>query len=461
MLRLKSHVLLAAAAFAFASLSCSDAQDGDGKAGAAGSVVAVEVVKAQYGSLPLDYRLSGTVRSANQVAIYPEISAPVVSVEVQTGDHVEAGDPLVYLRDTQFREQMQQADAALGVARAEERRAQSDLKEARSRLARTQQLAAQRFQSEQELESLTAQVEAAEAAVDQTSARVKQAEALLNERNEELRKTVVRAPVSGNVGRRNVEVGMRVDPNTQLFMIGSLDLMRVEVSVPDGMIGKIRKGQTAAIGAPSLGDSTITAEVSRISPFLAPGSFTASAEIDVRNSAGLLSPGMFVTVDVFYGESRQATLVPTSALYEDPATGILGVVTAPSLGLEIPVDEPETFDPENPPPFMESTPMAFQPVEVLARGGDAVGLRGIEPGNWVVVVGQHLLEGIANERVPARARVVSWQRVSSLQDLQDEDLLRQFMAKQQRMSKQVFGGQAPAEDSTESVSAPNASSSSD
>jgi len=460
-LRLESHVLLVAVAFALASLSCSDAQDGDGRPGAAGNVAAVEVVKAQYGSLPLDYRLSGTVRSANQVAIYPEISAPVVSVEVQTGDLVRAGDPLVYLRDTQLREQMEQADAALGVARGEARRAESDLKESRSRLARTQQLAAQRYQSEQELETLTAQVEAAEAALDQASARVKQSEALLNERKEQLRRAVVRAPVSGNVGRRNVEVGMRVDPNTLLFVIGSLDLMRVEVSVPDEMIGKIGKGQTVALGAPAFGDSTITAEVSRMSPFLAPGSFTASAEIDVRNAGGLLRPGMFVTVDVFYGESQQATLVPTSALYEDPATGILGVVTAPSLGLEIPVDEPESFDPDNPPPLMASTPMAFQPVEVLARGGDAVGIRGAEPGSWVVVVGQNLLEGIANERVPARARIVPWQRVSSLQDLQDEDLLRQFMAKQQRMSKQAFGGEAQAEDSTESVAAPNASSSSD
>lgn len=446
--RLRSYGRFLAVAVALAGLSCSDSSNGNGPGGAPGNVAAVEVVKAQYGSLPLDYRLSGTVRSANQVAIYPEISAPVVRVEVQTGDPVRAGDPIVYLRDTQFREQVEQADAALSVARAEKRRAEADLKELRSRLARTEQLAAQRYQSEQELESLTAQVEAADAALEQASARVKQAEALLNERKEELSRTVVRAPVSGNVGRRNVEVGMRVDPNTQLFMIGSLDVMRVEVSIPDEMIGKIRKGQTAVIGAPSLGDSTITAEVSRISPFLQPGSFSAAAEIDVRNASGALKPGMFVTVDVFYGESEQATLVPTSALYEDPATGILGVVTAPSLGLEIPVDEPESFDTDNPPPLMEATPMAFQPVEVLARGGDAVGIRGADPGSWVVVVGQHLLEGIVNQRVEARARIVPWERVSSLQDLQDEDLLRQFMAKQQRMSKQVFDSESAETDST-------------
>ncbi|HUF10786.1 MAG TPA: efflux RND transporter periplasmic adaptor subunit [Rhodothermales bacterium] len=450
MLRSRRFLTLLSTPVVVLSLACSDAQEGDRRSDAGRNVSAVEVVKAQYGSLPLRYRLSGIVRSANQVAIYPEISANVVSVPVQTGEKVRAGDPLVYLRDTQLQEQVQQAEAALDVARGEQRRAEANLRELESRLDRTRQLAAQRFQSEQELESLVAQVDAASASLEQATARVAQAAALLNERREEFGRTVVRAPISGNVGRRNVEVGMRVDQGTQLFMIGSLDLMQVEVSVPDEMAGRIQRGQTALIGSPALGDSTIYAQVSRISPFLQPGSFSAAAEIDVPNSGGLLLPGMFVTVDVLYGESEQATLVPTSALWEDPSTGVLGVVVAQSLGTEIPVEEPESFDEEAPPPLLAATPMVFQPVEVLARGGDAVGIAGAAPDTWVVVVGQHLLDGIANERISARARMVPWARISSLQDLQDEDLLRQFMAKQQQMSKQTLGTEAEPVDSTAS-----------
>jgi hypothetical protein len=158
---------------------------------------------------------------------------------------------------------------------------------------------------------------------------------------------------------------------------------------------------------------------------------------------------MFVTIDVLYGESVQATLVPASALYEDPNTGELGIVTAPSLGLEIPVDVPDGSESDASSPLLEATPMDFMPIEVLARGTDAVGVRGIDPDQWIVVVGQHLLTGITNDRVPARARPLSWDRVTSLQDLQDEDLLRQFMAKQQRVSRDLFDGDGLAADSVD------------
>ena len=113
------------------------------------------------------------------------------------------------------------------------------------------------------------------------------------------------------------------------------------------------------------------------------------------------------------------------------------------------MDSPDEFDSQSPPPLLEETPMEFQPVEVLARGGDAVGIAGVDPDRWVVVVGQHLLQGIVEQRVPARARPVPWARVSSLQDLQDEDLLRQFMAKQQRLSREAFGRDGQNSDTTD------------
>ena len=72
------------------------------------------------------------------------------------------------------------------------------------------------------------------------------------------------------------------------------------------------------------GQPPIDARISRISPFLSPGAFSGEVEIDVPND-GRLVPGMFVTVDVHYGESGTVTLVPSSALYEHPGTGESGV----------------------------------------------------------------------------------------------------------------------------------------
>jgi hypothetical protein len=68
-----------------------------------------------------------------------------------------------------------------------------------------------------------------------------------------------------------------------------------------------------------------------------------------------------------------------------------------------------------------------------------VGVSGIEPGSWIVVVGQHLLSSQDPQTGPPRARVrpISWERLIELQGLQREDLLRQFMEKQQRIAREA------------------------
>ena len=435
---MSARLLVALLGAALTFTACTDAgSDGDRPRRGEAPVPSVEVVQARYGALPLEERLTGTVRAENQVVIYSEIAAPVVRVAVEDGDYVEAGAPLVYLRDTQFREQLRQAEAALQISQAEAKRADAGLRELRSRLERTKQLAQKDFQSAEELEALQAQDDVAEATHEQALARIAQAEATVEEEREALRRTVIRAPISGRVGQRNAEIGMRVDGGTRLFTIGNLARVRVEVAIPDEMLGRIEEGQTALITSDNLGDRIFEGAVSRISPFMEAVTYSAKAEIDLPNPDGLLRPGMFVTVDVLYGESEQATLVPTSALYEDPNTGALGVYVAPSFGVEIPIEEPDMVDPDNPPPLMDPTPMEFREIEVLARGRGLAGISGVQPEAWVVIVGQNLLRATTNgEAVQARARPTSWARVGELQELQDQDLLRQFMEKQQRLARE-------------------------
>lgn len=433
--------LIVFAVFLFTGCSSSEDGEEDAPRGGPGNAPtpAVEVVKARYGSLPLQKRLTGTVRAENQVAIYPEINAPITRVAVQNGDYVRQGEPLVYLRNTQYREQVRQAEAALEITQANASQAEASLRELESRLKRTQQLAEKQYQSEQELETLQAQVDGAKASLRQAQGQVAQAEATLDERRESLRRTVIRAPVSGYVGQRDAEIGMRVDGSTRLFTLGNLDQVRIEAAIPDKMLGQIQEGQTALISSPALADSVIRASVSRISPFIESGSFSAEADIDVPNPDQLLRSGMFVTVDVLYGESQQATLVPLSAIYEDPASGNRGIFVAPTLGAEIPLEEPTSYDPDNPPPLTEATPTEFREVEILAEGQQTAGVRGIQPGTWVVTVGQNLLDTNAGERIDARARPMPWSRLMALQRLQDTDLLYRVLRRQQRLAEQRFG----------------------
>ncbi len=134
---------------------------------------------------------------------------------------------------------------------------------------------------------------------------------------------------------------------------------------------------------------------------------------------------MFVPVDILYGQSERATLVPTSAIYTDPNSGKEGVFLATSLGSEI--QPSEQVNPQNPPPLTDPTGVQFQPIDVIAEGRMEVGVEGIDPGSWVVTVGQDLL---SSGRQQARIRTSSWERILALQGLQRQDLLQRVLDRQ-------------------------------
>jgi HlyD family secretion protein len=440
---LKNYLMAAILMVAGLTISgCSSESDSGGPGFmATGVIPSVEVVQARIGSLPLEERMSGVVLASNQVVLYAEISAPIVRVEAQNGDFVQAGAPLVYLRDKQYQDQVRQAEAALQISQADAKRTEASKNEVFGRLERSRQLAERQLESPQQLESMEAQYAIADAAHDQAVARIAQAEANLEEQRELLRRTVVRAPFSGYVGQRQAETGMRADAGTPLFVIGGFDKVKIKVSVTDRMSNLIKVGQTAVISTDGNPPNYIEAKISRISPFLEAGSFSAEAEIDVDNTERVLRPGMFVMVDVLYGEAEQAVLVPESVLYENPVSGVMGVYVAPSLNSETPLKEPEDYDSNNPPPLTEPTPLEFKPIKVVARGHGIAGISGVQLGDWVIAVGQNLVR-VVDGKASARARPISWERIAELQGLQDQDLLRKFMEKQQLMAEEAVSGKS-------------------
>jgi hypothetical protein len=74
-------------------------------------------------------------------------------------------------------------------------------------------------------------------------------------------------------------------------------------------------------------------------------------------------------------------------------------------------------------------------VVVRAAGAQTIGISGVEPGEWVVVVGQHLLASQGHGNAPrARPRAIEWDRILELQRMQRQDLLQQFMDRQQQLA---------------------------
>ena len=397
-------------------------------------IPAVEAVEVVLGTLPLEERLAGSVRARNQTEIFPEVSGQIVEVLANDGDRVEAGDPLVRLRDVDYRERLRQAESGLAVARARVQQAEANLTRMQATLRRFEAMAERNLTSVADLEAAQADALSAEADLALMQAQLEQAESLVAERREELADTVIRAPVSGIVGGRNAEIGQIASGSTPLFVIGDTSDMIVEVTLTQRMLGYIRPGTTTNIVNDAAPEQIIEAEVTRISPFLHPVTRTTTAEIEVARPDDLLRPGMFVTVNVLYGETELAPVIPNSAIYRNPRDGRTGVYAA---ALENAAPDRELTDASSLPaggPLQPigPVPIRFVPIEIIARGRMTTAVQGVEPGDWVVTLGHHLLEG--NETGQALIQPTPWDHIIRLQQMQTRDLLDLIRRRQEALT---------------------------
>lgn len=417
-------MLTAAARLGLVSLACTLLVGcGGGQGGGERTSVApaVEAVQARIGGLPLVERLSGSVLAENQVELFPEVSGRVAEVLVQSGQAVEKGQALLRLVDDQNQEQVRQAEAGFRIGQARVRQARARYAELEAQARRIRSLGSQSLVSPAEMETSAAQLESAAADVELAEAQLAQDSANLAAQRDQLSKTVLRAPIAGIVGSRNAEVGMQASSSTRLFTIGNLDRVKVVINVTDTMLEHVKEKQTVHL---HVGGSrrVIEAELTRISPFLNDVTRTTQAEIEADNTEGLLRPGSFVAVDILYGESRRATLIPTSAVFTDPNSGREGVfvVTQPPTATP-PVTGRTT---EGAPTLSEPKPVEFRPLSVIARGAMEVATDTVQPGEWVVTIGQELL---SIGRTEARVRPLTWEDVLILQGLKPEDLLQDVL----------------------------------
>lgn len=444
MLMLNRSIVLSAVCLAAAGLAgCGGGQDG-AAADARGRYgddtdsgpPAVEAVEVMYGSFPLEERLSGSVRARNQTEIFAEVSGTIEQVFVDDGDRVEAGDPLVRLRARDVEERVQQAQAGLQVAEARVRQAEANLQRMQGNLDRIRSVVGRGLGTQAELDAADADAASARADLDLAEAQRDQAASALEEQRAALADTLVRAPIDGVVGGINAEIGQQAGTSASLFTIGDPSNLQVDVTLTQQMLEYIDAGTSVNIYTDARPDDIIDAEIARISPFLHPVTRTTRAQINVDESmASRLRPGMFVTVDVLYGESESAPLVPNSAIYRHPRDGREGVfVTSladelanPEVSIySVPGEEqPSTEQPVGP------VSVQFVPIEVVARGRTSSGVRGVQEGDWVVTLGHHLLEE-SGESQQAVVQPTPWSHILDLQEMQSRDLLEIIREKQQQ-----------------------------
>lgn len=250
-------------------------------------------------ALPAEHRLDGTVEAVNQATVSAQTSGRIVELPFDVDDFVEKGEVIVRFRDTEQRARFDRAEAALAEAKARHAEAQAEFD-------RVQDVYAQRLISKAEFDRARANFDAAKA-------RLTAAEAALKEAAEQLEQTVVRAPYSGIVVERHVEMGELATVGAPLMTGLSLEHLRVVAEVPQSLIAHLRRERNARVILPD--GKTVDAESLRIYPYAKPATHTFGVRVDLPPGQHGVYPGMLVKL-AFDGDTDPALLIPRAALVE-------------------------------------------------------------------------------------------------------------------------------------------------
>jgi RND family efflux transporter MFP subunit len=256
-------------------------------------------VAAQRAAVQQERSYDGIVEAERRSTVSAQVAARIEAVPFDVDDFVERGAIIVQFRDRPVAAQLKQAEAAMEEAKAR-------LAEARSNHGRILQLFEQDRVSRADMDRTTADLRSAEA-------RVQAAEGALLAARESFENTVVRAPFSGIVVERHVEIGETATIGAPLMTGLSLEHLRVAVDVPQSDIGALRSDGEAWIDLPD--GSSLAAESIRVFPYADPSTHTFRARLGLAEGQHGIYPGMWVKVRFLTGE-EQALLVPQSAVVQ-------------------------------------------------------------------------------------------------------------------------------------------------
>ncbi|KQL48369.1 RND transporter [Brevibacillus choshinensis] len=296
---------------------------------------------------------SGKIAASEEIQVVSKVSGKAATVTVNEGSVVKQGQVLVTLEAADYQQQIAQAQAAIAGAQAKLRdtkagarneqlqqlastveQAKASLKVAESNYNRMKALFDSGALSAAELEKNTLDLEKARTGLDQVQAQYDlakagptsdtvaalQAEVSRLNSSLELAKssydnTIVRAPISGIVAKRNLDPGEMAGAGSPLLVLVKMDEVKVEASVPQEQINNVKVGSSVDVKVSSLGGKVLKGNVEFVSPISDANSSSFPVKIRVPNQDGTLRAGMVAEV-MLQGQVEQGTKVPTAAVLE-------------------------------------------------------------------------------------------------------------------------------------------------
>ena len=294
-------MLTAVAVLALTGLS---ACKGEGNADAKGKddekavdAIPVEVVKIARRPIAASYTGTAPLEPLAESQVVAKTSGVALSVLVEEGQHVDAGQVLVRLDPDRARLQAAQSNA--------------QLRKLEANYARSQALAAQRLISAND--------------IDQLKYDLENARAVNNMARLELSYSNVTAPISGVIASRSIKTGNFVQINTPIFRIVDDSRLEATLNVPERELATLKAGQPVVLQVDAMPGKQFAGTVDRVAPVVDSGSgtFRVICAFDGRNE---LQPGMFGRIRIEYDERADAAVIPRNALLEDQSDPAVYVV---------------------------------------------------------------------------------------------------------------------------------------
>jgi len=233
--------------------------------------------------------LQGSVSTKQNIVIYPEFSGVLAQVYVKEGQRVTKGQTLARIDDGGLNQQLSQLKIQTALAR--------------TTFERQQRLWNQKIGSEIQYLQAKATYEAQEQAVNQLQQQVA--------------KTIVRAPFNGTIDDVITEQGSVVSPGqTPLFRIVNLQDMYIETDVPERYISEVVEGKDVEIDFPVL-NKKMNAKVRQAGNFINPANRTFKIEVEVDNKDRSIKPNLTAKLKINDYTSENAILIPQSIISEN------------------------------------------------------------------------------------------------------------------------------------------------
>lgn len=260
---------------------------------------AVTTIVATQEQWPARLNAIGTLAAVQGVTVSADLPGTVERIAFDSGKPVREGDVLALLDTRQERAQLAAAES------------QRDL--ARLNFDRMQGLLNERVISRAEFDRATAEHRQAEARVGEIRAAID-------------RKTI-RAPFSGILGIRHVNLGQYMSGGDAMVTLQSLNPIYVNFGVPQQAAGQMRVGRTVRITASDPLSIELAGRVTAIDSVVDEATRNVQVQATLANPDGRLRPGMFVQTEVVLGASSAVVSLPASAISYAPYGDSVFVVT--------------------------------------------------------------------------------------------------------------------------------------